>query len=56
MNGMLINRLHALEAQRVNRSAKPAKRLKASIADIQFRELLKQLPGSARRGFQRGNL
>jgi len=52
----MIEELKELDRQPVNRSNKPLKRLKQSLRDLRRNQLLDLLPGSAYRGYQRGNL
>lgn len=51
---VIKEKLAALEKQMHNRSPKPLARLKASLAYHEHQNLIKSLPGSAKRGLARG--
>lgn len=51
-----VDTIHLLKKQAKNKSPKPLARLKAALADIERNSLISQLPGSTRRGLNRGNL
>ena len=52
----IISRLQALKPLLHNASNKPAKRLRHSCAVLEFEALMARLPGSMRRGIERGNI
>jgi len=49
-------RIRTLREQAHNMSNKPMARLKASMAGIELAVVMKSLPGSIRRGIERGHI
>lgn len=52
----IINEIFECRKAMQNKSPKPLARLKASLAALRHQQLLAMLPGSARRGLERGNI